>query len=177
MGLGVTSAIIAAKGANNVIGVRSGMPWKLKCDMNYFKETTKNHPVIMGRGTWESLPKRPLKDRENFVLSHEGEFRAPGAHVYTCIDTAQKSAESIARKRGLKYVFFIGGAEVYGQAIERVDVLFITDVVAEPYGDAYFPRICDSQWTFEEEVLRKEADEVNEYDFVVKKYVRKVLNG
>ena len=173
MGLGVASAIIAAKGANNVIGVRSGMPWKLKSDMKYFKDMTRYHPVIMGRATWESLPKRPLQDRENIVLSHEGDFRAPGARVFTCIDLAQKMAESIAVNKGLKYVFFIGGAEIYSQAISRVNVMFITEVFAEPKGDAYFPKICDTQWSCDEEVFRKESDETNDHDFVVKKFVRR----
>ncbi|MDB5421762.1 MAG: dihydrofolate reductase, partial [Brevundimonas sp.] len=66
--------IVAARAANGVIGREGGLPWRLKSDMALFKASTHGKPVIMGRKTWDSLPRRPLPGRMNLVLSRDGSF-------------------------------------------------------------------------------------------------------
>ena len=75
----VKVCLIAARGRNNVIGREGDLPWRLKDDLAFFKKATLGSPIVMGRKTWESLPFRPLKGRENIVLTRDWTYAAPGA--------------------------------------------------------------------------------------------------
>src|SRR3989344_8947384 len=82
--------LIAAVSSNNVIGIDGKIPWRIKEDMDHFKELTTSHPVIMGRVTYESIPKkfRPLPGRHNFVLTRDTSFQESGVHVARSLDDA-----------------------------------------------------------------------------------------
>lgn len=129
-----TINIIAAVAKNGVIGNNGQLPWRLPQDLQRFKRLTEFGTVIMGRKTWESLPGavRPLKNRENYVLSREPSYFAPGAIVVSSLQDAIASA-------ACEHVWVIGGAQIYAAAFPLAAKVYITEVNAEPEGDARFP--------------------------------------
>lgn len=132
---------IVAMGRNNEIGLRGGMPWHLPEDLRHFKETTMGHPVIMGRATWESIPRRPLPGRRNIVLSRNPEFAPEGAEVFGSV------AEALAACRG-EQPMVIGGAAVYAQAMPLVGEVLVTRIDAPfPEADRLFPNLHVCDWT------------------------------
>lgn len=130
--------IIVAAAKNGVIGNKQMLPWSLPQDLKRFKELTQLGTVIMGRKTWESLPFRPLKNRENIIVSRSPEYYAPGAKVCVSLQDAIVSASTDA-------VWIIGGAEIYAQAVKLAARLYITEINAYPEGDAFFPL----EWTYD----------------------------
>ena len=91
MSADVKLCLIAARARNNVIGSGGDLPWKLKSDLSFFKTATLGCPIIMGRKTWESLPVRPLKGRENIVMTRDWAYNADGARVYSSFAAATNS--------------------------------------------------------------------------------------
>lgn len=143
---------IAAVSKNGVIGREGGLPWDLPDDMKFFQRTTLNHPVIMGRKNWESIPARfrPLRDRTNIVVTRNTDYEAPGAEVCHSLDAAL----ALARTAAVKEIFIIGGGQLYAEAFDRglVERVYITEVHAEIDGDTFFPAL-DKNWR---EVWRQE---------------------
>jgi dihydrofolate reductase len=109
----------------------------MKSDMARFKALTIGKPVIMGRRTFESLP-RPLRDRTNIVITRDADYRATGAIVTTSAAEAGAVARGDALRRSVAEIAVIGGAEIYRQWLDRADCLEITEVHARPEGDTYF---------------------------------------
>ncbi len=131
--------LIAAIGEHTrALGKDNKLLWRLPADMEHFKNMTMGHPVIMGRKTWESIPKkfRPLPGRTNIIVSRQREYGAPGAQVATSVDDALIGA-SIAPGNDIVYV--IGGAQIYKQALPHADELELTLVADEAPGDVFFP--------------------------------------
>jgi dihydrofolate reductase len=155
--------LIAAVARNGVIGRDNGLPWRLKADLRHFRATTLGHPVLMGRKTWESLG-RPLPGRRNLVLSRDADYRAAGAELFATPDAALRAAAG-------EKVFVIGGAELYRQLLDRADALMLTEVHAEPEGDAHFPAIAPGRFV---EARREThcADADNEFPFDFVEYRR-----
>lgn len=172
MDFSVNLALIVARGTNKVIGSQGRLPWHLNDDMKFFKSLTTGCPIIMGRNTWESLPKRPLPDRQNIVVSRNGNFVAKGAWLFTDSNVALAAAKSMSTRQGKPYAFVIGGSELYTAVFSKVTVMFITEVAASPSGDVFFPTFKEDEWQVEK-ILDQSADSVNDHDFVVKKYIRK----
>ncbi len=143
---------IAALARNRVIGQGNGLPWRLPGDLKFFKATTLGKPVVMGRKTFQSIG-RPLPGRPNLVVTRDPGFAAEGVHVVRDIDTALDLAATLARETGAEEVMVIGGAEIYAQALPRLDRLYLTEIDAEIDGDAYFPEIEPRAW--------READRSN----------------
>jgi dihydrofolate reductase len=128
---------VVAIAENGVIGAGNAIPWRLKSDMARFKALTIGKPVIMGRRTFESLP-RPLRDRTNIVITRDADYRATGAIVTTSAAEAGAVARGDALRRSVAEIAVIGGAEIYRQWLDRADRLEITEVHARPEGDTYF---------------------------------------
>ena len=124
-------SLIVARSRNGAIGIANAMPWHLPADLAHFKRTTLGHPVIMGRRTWESIG-RALPGRRNIVVSRTPGFPAPGAQVVGSLAQAWLAAE------GAPEAFVIGGAQLYAEALEQADRIYLTDVVGEAEGDAFF---------------------------------------
>ena len=143
----VKVCLIAARGRNNVIGREGDLPWRLKDDMAFFKKMTTGSPIVMGRRTWESLPVRPLKNRENIVLTRDWTYAADGARVYSSFPAAINTARAIARRQGAHEVYVIGGAMIYEAALPYADRIYMTEVDATPEGDVYFPSLAGDEWT------------------------------
>ncbi len=160
-------SLIVAQGRNRVIGSAGQLPWRLKDDLAHFKRTTMGAPVIMGRKTWESLPKRPLPGRPNIVISRDWNYDAAEARVYSSVSPAINAAKAMALRAGQPEVFIIGGAAIYEMALPLADRIYLTEVDAEPVGDAYFPAIDTRAWS-ESSVTRFAAGEGNDHAFTLR---------
>ena len=129
----MTVTLIAAVGKNREIGKRNALIWRLPGDLPFFKATTMGHPVVMGRKTFESLPKA-LPGRRNIVVTRNPHFEAPGAEVAPSPEAALKLCE------GEDEVFVIGGGSVYRAFLPLADRLILTEAAAtDPDADAFFP--------------------------------------
>lgn len=140
-------SLIAAHAENRVIGIDNSMPWHLPGDFKYFKATTLGKPIIMGRKTWDSLG-RPLPGRLNIVVSRQAGLELAGAEVFASLEEALLRAEQWAREKGVDELMLIGGAQLYGQALEKglVSRMYLTRVELSPEGDAWFPEFDREQW-------------------------------
>jgi dihydrofolate reductase len=139
--------IHVAIASNGVIGRDGGLPWRLSTDMQRFKAATMGKPIVMGRKTWESFPKRPLPGRLNIVVTRDKGFRAEGAEVAHSFDDALALAKVRGRcMAGADEICVIGGGEIYRQALPIADQLHVTHVMAEPDGDTTFPAIDPAVW-------------------------------
>jgi len=158
-------SLVFARALNGVIGKDNALPWRLKSDMALFKATTLFKPVIMGRKTWDSLPKKPLPGRLNVVLSRDGSFEPSGAVVCETLDEALQIAREHAADDGAEEVCVIGGASLYAAAWPRARRLYITEVEAEVPGDTVLPPFDESGWR---EVRREEhpAGPDDQYSFI-----------
>lgn len=136
----MTVTIYVAIAENGVIGRDGGMPWRLSTDMQRFKASTMGKPIVMGRKTWESFPKRPLPGRRNIVITGDNDYRAEGADLAGSLDEALNLAGSADE------VCVIGGGQIYAQAFSLADRLDVTHILAEIEGDTKFPEITSGQW-------------------------------
>jgi len=127
---------------NGVIGREGGLPWRLSSDLKRFKATTTGKPIVMGRKTWESLPRRPLPHRHNIVITRDPDYRAEGATVVGSLGEALDAA----RADGAAEACVIGGGEIYAQALTVADRLDVTHVLADIDGDTRFPPIDPETW-------------------------------
>lgn len=139
----MTVTLVVAVARNGVIGRDGGMPWRLSTDLARFKVLTLGHPVVMGRKTWESMPKRPLPGRTNIVITRDPGFSAEGALVAHSLDKALEAARSA---EGGDDVKIIGGGQIYAAAMGAADRLDVTHVMIEPEGDTRFPDIDPALW-------------------------------
>jgi dihydrofolate reductase len=131
----VKVALVAAVARGGVIGRDGTVPWRLPEDMARFREMTMGHPVVMGRRTWDSLPKRfrPLPGRRNVVVTRNASWSAGGA------ERAGSLAEALELVAGADRVSVIGGGEIYEAALPRADELVLTEVDLSVDGDTFFP--------------------------------------
>ena len=132
-------AMVAAMARNRVIGNGGQLPWHEPADLAHFKRTTSGHAVIMGRKTWESLGKA-LPKRRNLVVTRQPGFIAPGAEVFAELAHAIAAARLTDAEP-----MIIGGGEIYTLALPLATRIELTEIAAEPIGDAYFP-ILGPQW-------------------------------
>tara|TARA_B100002019_G_scaffold258348_1_gene243018 strand:- start:101 stop:610 length:510 start_codon:yes stop_codon:yes gene_type:complete len=161
-------SLIVAFNHNMVIGVDGYLPWRLSADLQNFKRLTLNHSVIMGRKTFESIGK-PLPERQNIVVSNTLKKSIPNITVTRSVEEAMSISKS-------KKSFFIGGSKIYQTALCFVDSIYLTLVNSSSIGDAFFPRFDMEDWTVLFET-RYRADTHNEYDFIIKKLVRKIMKS
>lgn len=156
-------SMIAAVGKNLELGKNNDLIWHFKEDMKFFKETTMGHPVIMGRKTFESLPKA-LPGRKNIVISANPEYKADGAEVVTSVEEAIKLAETEDTD-----AFVIGGGRIYAEFLPYADNLYITEINAEcPDADTYFPDFNKSEY-IKEIVNFYDVDGTEFYHVIYKK--------
>jgi dihydrofolate reductase len=123
----VSVTLILASASNGVIGRRGAIPWRISEDLKRFKVLTLGKSVVMGRKTWDSLPKKPLPGRRNIVVTRQPDWRADGTDVMS-LEAALAGAD----------VMVIGGAEIYRAALPRADRIELTEVHGEFDGDACF---------------------------------------
>jgi dihydrofolate reductase len=155
-----TLALVAARASNGVIGRDGALPWRLKSDLALFKATTLFKPILMGRRTWDSLPKKPLPGRANFVLSRDGTFEPTGAVVCERFEEALSMAREQAEEDGATEVCVIGGVALFELALPKARRLYLTEVQAEVEGDVRFPAFDAAAWR----EVRREAHPAGEGD-------------
>ena len=152
-----TISLIVAMDENGLIGKDNALPWQLPGDLAFFKRTTMGKPILMGRKTWDSLG-RPLPGRDNVVITRQEGFAVDGAIVFGSLTAAIDAYTNVPE------IVVIGGAQIYVQALERVDRMYVTRVHAELQGDAWFPDVDWNAWSRSASELQA-ADEKNAYAY------------
>ena len=160
-------SIIVARAQNGAIGYKGDLIYHLSADLRRFKELTTGHTVIMGRKTFQSLPKGALPNRRNIVLTRQQDASFPGTEVYSSID------EALSHCSQEEKVYIMGGAQVYSQALSMADELEITLVHDSPaQADTFFPEFgSDESW----HLINREdhdPDEKNPYPYSFLTYRR-----
>jgi dihydrofolate reductase len=154
---GGTLKAIAAVSQNGVIGKNGDLPWRISGDLQWFKKITMSHVLLMGRKTWQSLPKA-LPGRENWVLSRTMNPEE-GMKVFRSLEEAKERLDG-------RTLFIIGGGELYSLALADCSELYLTEVHQEVEdGDAFFP---DHSEFFDPAETLHECD-----DFTLRKWLRR----
>lgn len=155
--------LIVATSENNIIGLKNDLPWHLPDDMNFFKKTTLNSCVIMGKKNYLSIPDkfRPLKKRINIVLTTDKAFRAKDCLIAHTLEAGIELGKSYQ-----KDIFIIGGGMVYDYAIKNnlVDVIYLTRIHANVKGDVMFPDLNMNKWKIINEIFHPK-DKNHQYAF------------
>ncbi|KUO55275.1 MAG: hypothetical protein APF80_01225 [Alphaproteobacteria bacterium BRH_c36] len=154
-------AFVVAVAENGVIGRNGELPWRLSSDLKLFRRLTMGKPIVMGRQTWDSLPKRPLDGRENIVVTRNDHLDAKGAHVVLDPISALQLARDFAQKSGVDEIAVIGGAAIYEALLPQADRMYWTAVHGSPEGDTTFPDFDLSGWRIvsQEPISRGPNDE------------------
>ena len=160
-------SLICAVAENGAIGHNNRLLFHLRADLQRFKALTSGHTIIMGRNTFESLPKGALPNRRNIVLSRSITTPWPNTEVFASLQ------EALAVCDADEEVFIIGGASVYAEALPLAHRLCLTHVHATPEAaDTYFPAWNAQDWQLAQEEAHA-ADEQNEVAFTFADYVRR----
>lgn len=148
-------SIIVAIGERNEIGKDNDLLWRISADLKRFKAITTGNTIVMGRKTFDSLPKGALPNRRNIVLSHQ-DLKIDNVEVFQDIESIAKATENDEQ------VFIIGGASLYNSFIDKVKRVFLTKVHSTFEADVFFPEVNWNEWkTVQEENVG--IDEKNEY--------------
>ena len=163
-------SIIVAVAEDYGIGYKNELLWHLPEDLRRFKKLTLGHTVIMGKKTWESLPKKPLTGRKNVVITDNPQDRfESGITAYSIDDALSKCGEG-------EEIFIIGGGSIYRQFMPVADRLFITHIHKIAPADIFFPAIDPEIWepVEKEEYLQDDKNNIP-YTYVI--YQRKKCNN
>ena len=151
----MTTTIIAAVASDRGIGRGGDLAFHISADLKRFKALTTGHTVIMGRKTFESLPKGALPNRRNIVITRDPSLTFPGAETATSVE----AAIAIALSAGETDTFIIGGAQIYAQSLPLADRLEITAIDSPaPGADVFFPEIDPAQWQLVDETPTQTDD-------------------
>lgn len=165
-------SIIAGIGKNNELGKNNTLLWHLPADLVYFKKITTGHTVVMGRKTFESIG-RPLPNRRNIVITSDKNYKKEEKEkIGIEISSLLENAISLSRSDLDSEIFIIGGAQIYEQAMNYADKLYITHIEAEDENaNTFFPVIDKNIWR---EISREDhkKDERNPYNYAFVVYER-----
>jgi dihydrofolate reductase len=159
-------SLIAAIGKNNELGKNNSLVWNMPTDLKYFREKTSGHPVIMGRKTFESIG-HPMPNRKNIVITRDLNYKKDGIEIAHSLNEALTSARATLVE---EEIFIIGGAEIYKQAMNLADRLYITHIDAiDKDADTFFPEIIPVVWN---EISHEEhqKDEKNPFNYTFSIY-------
>ncbi len=160
-------SLIVAASLNNAIGKDNQLLWRLPDDLKFFKNTTWGFPVIMGRKTFESV-NQPLPGRHNIVVTSNQHWKHESVEVAKNIEAAIE----LAKSKGCKLAFIIGGGEIYKQSMHLADTIYMTRVHTMLVGDTFFPKIDEHEWTLTFE-KNHHKDEKHAHDFSFQVWERK----
>lgn len=158
-------SIISAMASNRAIGIRNTLPWQLPEDLKHFKSLTMGHHIVMGRKTYDSIGK-PLPGRDTVIVTRNADFAVPGCLAVNSLEAA------LTVSHGEAEVFFVGGAELYRQALSIAHRIYLTEIQRVFDGDAFFPEFDQSQWN---ETAREKhrTDGPNGFEYHFEIYDRK----
>ena len=168
----VKVSLIAAVAENGVIGKDGKLPWHIRSEFQYFRNTTVGRPIVMGRKSFESLGK-PLPKRANIIVTRDKGFAVEGAIVTHSLEEGINIARGIAEKDGVDELFIGGGSEIYRLSLPGADRLYLTEVHMKPQGDTLFPAFDREEW---QEVKREfhKAKEGETADYTITVLERKL---
>ncbi len=150
-------SLIAAVGKNHELGQKGQLVFHLQNDMNFFRQTTNGHKVVMGRKTWESLPSK-LKNRENIVISHQN-FSGPDQIIHDVDDFIKKNQATNEE------IFIIGGGAIYSVFLPHAKNLYLTEINASaPTADTFFPNFDKTK--YQKTLITKGTENGLEYSIV-----------
>jgi dihydrofolate reductase len=155
-------SLLAAVDENQGIGFQGGIPWRLPDDLKQFKALTMGHHLVMGRKTYESI-RSSLPGRTVVILTRNPEYQPDGCLTAHSLEEALE----LVRQRGEREVFVIGGGEIFKQAVELADRIYLTQVHGVAPADTFFPRLRPEDWLETAEVHHP-ADDRHEYPFTFK---------
>jgi dihydrofolate reductase len=135
-------SLVLARADNGVIGDKGRLPWRLPEDLKRFKALTLGKPCIMGRKTWDSLPKKPLPGRANIVVTRDRAFAAEGAFAVHSFEEALQVAQKLAPPA----IMVIGGAGIFAAALSRAARIHLTEIHTSPEGDVRIPGFSPHLW-------------------------------
>jgi dihydrofolate reductase len=160
-----TLSLIVAIAENGVVGRKNQLPWRLGSDLRRFRKLTMGHPLIMGRKTFEAIGK-PLDGRDSIVVSRNNQSLTLSPHVFSAasLEEALTIANELAKARGVKEAFVIGGAELFKAALPHANRIYLTRVHGLPEGDVHWEPPFSADWI---EVCRKEYPASDRDDFPV----------
>lgn len=122
-------SMILARSMDNVIGINNELPWKCPADLVNFKDITKGKAIAMGRKTWESLPKKPLPNRMNIVITANPQNLATECmDGVACVSPSITDAVEWCKLHGVEELIFIGGKAIYEEAVKIVDEVYLTEM-------------------------------------------------
>jgi dihydrofolate reductase len=159
-------SIIVAIASNNAIGKDNDLLWHISNDLKRFKELTNGHYIVMGKKTYFSLPKRPLPNRTNMVITD-----VPGEQIDDCL-MAYSIEDAISKMDQEGENFIIGGGSIYKQFMPHADKLYITRVHKDFDADTFFPEISLDEWKLIEKYEVKD-DPQNDFTYSFETYERK----
>ena len=140
-------SIIVATTTNGAIGRQGDLLYHISDDLRNFKRLTSGHTVIMGRRTFESLPKGPLPDRRNIVITRDPDFKPHGTLAFNSLSSATSYALDNPFEDS-REIFIIGGGQIYALALPMASRLYITEIeTITQDADTFFPAIDPSEWT------------------------------
>lgn len=157
-----TISIVCALDTIRAIGKENALIWHIPEDLKHFKQLTVNHPVIMGRRTYESIGKL-LADRTNIIVTRNENYEVEGAIVAHTLEDAIAQAKKVERLE----IFIIGGSSIYEEAIKIADKLYLTLVAGKHKADAYFPDYSEFRT-----VLSKRESSSEKYHYTFLELVR-----
>jgi dihydrofolate reductase len=156
-------ALVVARAENGAIGRGGGLPWRLGTDLKQFRKVTLHKPVLMGRRTFQSLP-RVLDQRANIVLSRDPDFSAPGAHIAKSLEEGLALARDAAKAARVDEITVIGGDDVFRAVLPLAGRIYLTEVHASPDADVFLHEF-DLTGFAELSRERHEAGPKDEYPF------------
>ncbi|WP_082783566.1 dihydrofolate reductase [Snodgrassella sp. CFCC 13594] len=152
--------LVAALASNRCIGHQNQMPWHIPEDFAFFKQYTLGKPVIMGRKTWDSLPRKPLPERKNIVITRQASWQESGA------DTVHSLQAALNKLADVPEIIIMGGAQIYAEALPLATDMRLTEVHANVSGDAFFPAFPINQWRESSRSTHVSAKNGLVFDFV-----------
>ena len=158
---------LVAMNSNKLIGVNNDLPWKLKDDLEHFKNYSLNKPIIMGRNTFDSIG-RPLPNRVNIIVSSQLK-EIKGCHICKSLDEAIELGKTHTNDE----IILIGGSRIFQEGMQKINKLVISWVDADHLkGDVFFPEFDIGGWLEVSNDHYKQCDR-NEFSFVIKEYIKK----
>lgn len=158
---------IWAQDQNGLIGKAEKLPWHLPKDLKFFKETTENHTIVMGRKTFVGMNSRPLPNRKTIILTRDESYHASGVEVMHSVEDIIKFAETLEDD-----VFICGGSAVFQAFLPHCQKVLRTLIFENFTGDTFFPALDWDNFTLSEKRIGMK-DEKNPYDYHFESYLRK----
>jgi dihydrofolate reductase len=141
----VPVVMVAAMARNGAIGVRNGLPWRMRSDLKHFKAATMGKPMLMGRKTFEAIG-RALPGRRTIVVTRDRGFARGGVETVASLEAGLERGQALAEEMGADEVVIAGGAAIYDQAMAQADRIVLTELALDAEGDAFFPIVPAGQW-------------------------------